>query len=237
MTLSDAGPIDPRLPSHDPDGAVDRLLDAAEMLVACQGLGVTDRAIVAASGHRNNSAISYHFGNRQGLLDAVWHRRTARVETRRIAFLAAAGVSIDQVDQRTALTCYVKTLTDEIASLEPSYWARFNERVLQERPFNFLDWVSEDLERFSGLVPLSSLLLLFGRLRSITASGIEPVAGNRVSLTVRFVITALAAWERDTVSGHTSWRNLDDLTADLVAMATAILDVPSRDLDFSPDKH
>ncbi|MET1006076.1 MAG: hypothetical protein ABWX96_11030 [Propionibacteriaceae bacterium] len=221
-------PVDPRLPRHDPDGAVDRLLDAAEMLVAKQGLGVTDRAIVAASGHRNNSAITYHFGNRQGLLDAVWQRRTARVERRRAAFLLAAGTDLRQVDLRTAVTCYVTAFTDELASLTPSYWARFNERTLQERPLNFVDWVTVDLERFSGTVPLHSLLALFGRMRELTGYGVEPVAGNRVALTVRFVITTLAAWERDSEAGHSSWRNLDELGSDLIEMAMSILDTPEK---------
>jgi len=191
--------------------------------VARQGLGVTDRAIVAASGHRNNSAISYHFGNRQGLLDAVWQRRTARVERRRADFLAAAGTSLERVDLRTALTCYVTAFTDEMASLTPSYWARFNERALQEAPLNFIDSVAVDLERFSGQVPLHDLLTLFGRMRDLTASGIEPAAGNRVALTVRFVITTLAAWERDSEAGRSSWRNLDELAADVIDFSMSIL--------------
>jgi AcrR family transcriptional regulator len=234
----DPAPVDPRFQRPDVDGAAERLLDAAEKLVAQRGLTVTDRAIVVESGHRNNSAIAYHFGNRQGLLDAVWQRRTARVEVRRLAYLHSLGLTLDDVhrlDQQAALSCWVGSVTGEMASLDPSYWARFNERVLQERPLNFVDWVTADLERFPGSVPLDSLLSVFGRLRELTLAGQEPAAGNRVALTVRFVIGALAAWERDQEAVESAGQSLVELSSELVQLALAILNASGPVLDKEQD--
>ncbi|MCW2930797.1 MAG: regulatory protein TetR, partial [Actinomycetia bacterium] len=49
-----------------------RLLEAAGPLLATRGLDVPDRVIIAAAGHRNKSAIAYHFGSRAGLIHAIW---------------------------------------------------------------------------------------------------------------------------------------------------------------------
>src|SRR6478735_771485 len=77
---------DPRAPS---DVVQDRLIDAAERLVALHtDEGTSSRAIIAAAGQRHNSAITYHFGDRRGLLDAVWERRSAVVNRRRLELIA-----------------------------------------------------------------------------------------------------------------------------------------------------
>ena len=41
------------------------------------------REITHAAGHRNASAVAYHFVDRQGLLDAVWQRRTQLTNAQR----------------------------------------------------------------------------------------------------------------------------------------------------------
>ena len=48
------------------------LMRSAERLFATQGPGnVTSRAIVEASGQKNESALQYHFGNREGLIREI----------------------------------------------------------------------------------------------------------------------------------------------------------------------
>lgn len=62
----------------------DRLLDEAEHLFARGGIaGVTTREITEAAEQRNTSAISYHFGSRDGLLLALLARRGGPVDDRR----------------------------------------------------------------------------------------------------------------------------------------------------------
>lgn len=46
------------------------------------------RDIAAAAGQRNNSAIQYHFGSRDGLIEAVVEFRLATLEVRRLELLA-----------------------------------------------------------------------------------------------------------------------------------------------------
>ena len=71
------------------------LLDAAEQLFAQRGFyGVSVRDITGAA-NVDVALASYHFGNKQGLLEAVFMRRAEDLNTERIArldaVLAAAG--------------------------------------------------------------------------------------------------------------------------------------------------
>ncbi|HRW39179.1 MAG TPA: TetR family transcriptional regulator [Aquihabitans sp.] len=68
------------------------MLDEAERRFARDGVeGVTTREIVEAAGQRNASAISYHFGSRQGLLGALLARRGGPVDEERGRRRAALG--------------------------------------------------------------------------------------------------------------------------------------------------
>jgi AcrR family transcriptional regulator len=65
-------------------GARELLLNAAERLFGERGIeAVSLREIAAAAGQKNNSAVSYHFCDKQGLVDALIADRIAKVEQRR----------------------------------------------------------------------------------------------------------------------------------------------------------
>jgi AcrR family transcriptional regulator len=62
---------DARRPSRS-ENTRQALMRSAERLFAAQGLqNVTSRAIVEASGQKNESALQYHFGNREGLIREI----------------------------------------------------------------------------------------------------------------------------------------------------------------------
>ncbi|MCB1693376.1 MAG: TetR/AcrR family transcriptional regulator [Pseudomonadales bacterium] len=68
----------------------DRLMRAAEKLVAERGLeNVTLRAITTAAEQKNESALQYHFGGRDGLIEAIHHARNAQVQEKRAEMLDA----------------------------------------------------------------------------------------------------------------------------------------------------
>ncbi len=67
-----------------------RLIRAAERLFAEHGFkAVSLRQIGAAAGQRNTSAVRYHFGTKERLIEAIFERRQAELEGYRQALLAA----------------------------------------------------------------------------------------------------------------------------------------------------
>lgn len=56
---------------------------AAEKLFAERGVdAVSLREVSAAAGQANNSAVSYHFGSREGLIDAILERHSSAIQAR-----------------------------------------------------------------------------------------------------------------------------------------------------------
>jgi AcrR family transcriptional regulator len=70
------------------------LLDAAERLMAEHGAdGVSMREISVGAGQGNNNAAQYHFGSREGIINAVLDRRMAPIDARRAEMIAALGTA------------------------------------------------------------------------------------------------------------------------------------------------
>ncbi|WTW99254.1 TetR/AcrR family transcriptional regulator [Streptomycetaceae bacterium NBC_01309] len=75
----------------DPGPTRRALLDAAIRLFALRGVDVVSQAeIVRAAGQRNTAALVYHFGGRDGLLEALVDEHLTRIRNRRLDLLARA---------------------------------------------------------------------------------------------------------------------------------------------------
>src|SRR6266700_7653844 len=85
------------------------LLDAAERLFAEHGVhAVGIRQISQAADQGNNTAVSYHFGSKTGLLRAIIRRHADAIEQRRSAMIAGLG---DSGDLRAWTACAVVPVT------------------------------------------------------------------------------------------------------------------------------
>jgi len=70
----------------------ERLATAAEHLFAAEGLyRVTNREILDAAGQRNASALTYHFGSRDGLMVHILQRHGASLDVERGVLAAGLG--------------------------------------------------------------------------------------------------------------------------------------------------
>jgi len=65
----------------------DRILDAAERLFATQGVSGTSLRNVIKEAGVNTAAVHYHFGSREGLVEAVLVRRAAPINNERLRLL------------------------------------------------------------------------------------------------------------------------------------------------------
>ncbi len=99
------------------------MIDAAERLAAERGLaGLTVQAVQEAAGQRNKSAVQYHFGGRQGLVNALLATRMAAASQRRLSMLLELPES---PSTRELVEVLVVPLVESVLARRPSYWARF----------------------------------------------------------------------------------------------------------------
>jgi AcrR family transcriptional regulator len=202
------------------------LLAAAEELFATRGLEVPNREIVAAAGQHNRSAITYHFASRAGLIEAVCERHETTIALHRRHLLARLPGPGERTT-RQLVEAHVQPLAAEMLRCSPSHWARLSEMLLADQPL----WPGRAAGPPGHPWPqqrqdaeLSDLLeLMVAHLSQLP----EPEAGGRVTLTVRFLNSGLAGWERDSAAGVDVAAPLAPFTLILTDLAVAMLDAPS----------
>ncbi|WP_163544124.1 TetR/AcrR family transcriptional regulator [Occultella kanbiaonis] len=187
------------IPVLEPSPAQVRLMESAERLVALRGFdGASSRAITQEAGHRNHSAIAYYFGNREGLIDSVYHWRSKPINVDRRAMVDDLVAHGRDTDPEALMRAFVEPYATALAALRPSFWARYTVAALADRPLIFMGEVRRDLKRFSDIeVPLSVTLNLFDMMRAVACGGREPAAGLRVAVVIRSINATMAAWEAD----------------------------------------
>ncbi|MCB0964655.1 MAG: TetR/AcrR family transcriptional regulator [Acidimicrobiales bacterium] len=193
--------------------ATARLIDAAERIVAEQGLGaMTARAVQEAAGQANKSAVQYHFGDRDGLIRAVVEARMARANDRRTSMLLALD---DDPTLRELVEVYVLPLAESVESHEPSHWARFLLQAVNDPKIGVVAMDSVQSEAFRAVQRR-----LLARMDHVP----EPLRPLRLGAALGFVCAALAAYE---VAGPPDGVSADELNADLVDACVGLLTVPS----------
>lgn len=197
--------------SRRPEASVrERLLDAAEDLIADRGTDeVSLREVTAAASARNASAVQYHFGDRAGLLQALIARHRPAVEARRHELLDGLAAGAGLGDLADAL---VRPLAERRSVPGGAGYLQLLSD-LANRPRPAIDPASlED--------PSDSLY----RWRAEVGPRLPPgaVVLHRRFVAIRFALTELARRGR---SGSTS---LDDelFERDLIDQVTGLLDAP-----------
>jgi AcrR family transcriptional regulator len=203
-----------------------RLLAAAEQLFATRGLGVANREIVAAAGQHNQSAITYHFASRPGLLDAVCERHETPVAQHR-QYLIARLPGPEGRTTRQLVEAHVQPLAAEMLHCAPSYWARLSELLLAGQPLRFGRGTEPSAhprpQRRADAVRSELFELMVAHLSHLP----QPEAADRVALTVRFLDSGLARWEHDSQAGADGVAPLAPFTLILTDLGVAMLDAPS----------
>lgn len=190
------------------------LLDTAERLFATHGLeAVSLRDIAATAGQLNHSAVQYHFGDRAGLVTAIFERRMETVNERRThIFAARAGADATLEDLVEAVIRPVV----EVVSESNSWYGRFLAHTLWDPVAARLASESRHYETMRvGLAQIDESL------------GDLPAGDRqrRMALATALVVSALAGWEWARDRGEpTDEPNL--LIAELVSICVAVLTAP-----------
>jgi AcrR family transcriptional regulator len=103
------------------------MIEVAERLYAERGInGVSLREIGAAAGQRNTAAARYHFGTKQGLVDAVFEHRMVPINARRLALLDELDAEGRGHDLTGLAEAFLFPLAEELGEVgRPSFYLRF----------------------------------------------------------------------------------------------------------------
>jgi AcrR family transcriptional regulator len=188
--------------------AKERLIRAAEHLFARHGVHRTQmNEINARAGQRNPSAVHYHFGSREGLLQAIIERHSTVLDAERARRLDALPPDPSLTDIVAAI---LVPLTAELAS---------------ESGRDYLRVVPQSL---STPVAPPAITAAFTLAEKALSDLPEPLRRERLSAMFLASSTLLARRAADVEEGRAT--GLDDATfiANLIAMATAMLTAPLR---------
>jgi AcrR family transcriptional regulator len=92
------------------------LIEAAERLIAQKGIAhVSTREILQEAGQRNQSALQYHFGSKNGLVRATISERTHEIDDRRLELMAewTEAPSLSQIIEVLVLPLAERAENDE----------------------------------------------------------------------------------------------------------------------------
>lgn len=162
-----------------------RILDAAEELFARRGFHATSLRVITRTAHVNLAAVSYHFGGKEALLDAVLARRLGPLNLVRHARL-------DQVSREAEASGGVPDLR--------ALWCAFVEPTLSLRQADagaeaFLTLIGQVLADTRGVMMASFLRQmapLFLRLFEMTCQALPGVPRQLLFWRMHFAVGSLS---------------------------------------------
>ena len=192
------------------------IVATAERLFAEHGIaGVSLRDVSAAAGQRNHSAAQYHFGDRHGLVVAVYEARMSLVDQRRRELLDAITAE-DPADELVAVVEATIVPLLEVVAETDAWYGRF----IATTRWDPTAWaVIESLAEAGSL--RSSVQRLVRLLRDLPA----PIRRSRLDQMLTLVIGTIAGWEGAPDRGEPRLA-IEELAADLVVTSVALLSAP-----------
>ncbi|WP_242676580.1 TetR/AcrR family transcriptional regulator [Rhodococcus sp. ABRD24] len=208
----------------NPGNSKHAMIEVAERMFAERGLdGVSMRDIASASGQKNNSAVQYHFGGREGLVLEVFRRRMKEIDRTRHRFLDQIDAEGRGQDVRALVEAVVVPLADMLrTSSTDSFHVQFIARVSPS-----VDLTSPGLSSITEASGQVSERLL----KALTHLP-HSVAAARVDLMLTMAMSALAVFEQRRANGTQILQVSSDQTvAHLIDMSVGALEAPHTQVD------
>jgi AcrR family transcriptional regulator len=193
-----------------------RLVREAERLFARRGVWqVTVREITQAAGQRNVSALNYHFGSREGILDAILVRHGDPTDAARGEHLAAVGRDASSRDLMAAL---VVPYASHLGTPE----GRDYLRIVAQLTGQFSTWRDAN----PGVGPW--LIEILGILEERPAEVPAGLRRERVVEVIMLMTSALSERARAIESGRALELDEPTFVANLTDVLVGILEAPVR---------
>jgi AcrR family transcriptional regulator len=146
------------------------------------------KEISVAAGQRNNSAAQYYFGDRAGLVEAVFVNRMAPVNATRQRLLDEQPLTAEAWGVRSLVEIEVGPLLAVIAIDGPSWFARFLAQAFADDEYRSLLDLHHEINRPTRMM----MQLLERELNELPAR----VRRHRLDFASIMIVNVLAAYER-----------------------------------------
>jgi AcrR family transcriptional regulator len=197
----------------------EKLLRAAEHLFARHGLDVPIREIHALAGQKNASAIQYHFGSKEELVQAIIDRHAPTPDD---MDAVRADLESRQAVPRSFVEAIVRRLCAYLGNEESRDYIRFSFHYLQQTSLRAV--LAQETQHHSMAAVYAETELV----RRMFPALPERLVRERAVASMSFV--ALEVAERARLIDDASTEGVldeDEFIANLVDMAAAILTAPS----------
>jgi AcrR family transcriptional regulator len=203
-------------------GPQERLVRAAERLLAEKGLGaVSTREIAREAGQKNHSALNYHFGSFDGLISAILDFRMAPLNARRLRLLRELRKTHGELEVKELVRVMVEPLAFELLRPpEDSRYLRLLSQLVGHGEWQSM--FSEKPERSSALLETGEALLA-----QLETEMDQEIAFERLRLLGLHVLMTVTEWDAMARRGELqldaealAWR-VDNLVKYLAAALTA----------------
>ncbi|MEV6767525.1 TetR family transcriptional regulator [Nocardia sp. NPDC051030] len=190
------------------------ILLAGERTIAERGPDVALRDIAVAAGQRNNSAVHYHFGSRDGLIVAIIERHQPALENRRTALLADHEASGAADTVAALIAILVRPMFDVPYTEGSTHYARFLEQARAHPAVGGPDLHEKRWHATRVLV---------ARLFKAMPYGSPAIKRYRLQAMSTVMFALLADYERQEFGGETDRITVQD---NILAMLVGLLTEP-----------
>ncbi|MDI9915120.1 TetR family transcriptional regulator [Rhodococcus sp. IEGM 1379] len=193
-----------------------KLLEVAEVLFARKGIEATLVGdIVQGAGQRNPSALRYHFGSREGILQAIREKYLVQLEVRRTAMLATWP---DTTTPRECVELIVVPLGEMLSTEAGRRYLRILGQTIYQLEPEQIDQVPPN---FPSL--MRSIELLRASIGDLPA----PVVNERVRGAILLATALLAVRARELTGRRRLPLSAADFQANVIDMTVAALTAQS----------
>lgn len=197
------------------------LILAAERIFSEEGISNTSlRRITQAAGQRNESAIHYHFGSREGVVQAILDLRTTSVNAARTALITefretAGGAPLGSREVARALVAPLADYLRQVAG--QSHYLRFLGMLWLDRPM----W-----RKFEGRTQDSGLQMMREALIEAKPHMPAMIIRQRLAMSIQMANSTLSHMERLAFDrgADFDWKRAEAQFSDLIDSIASVFD-------------
>ncbi len=197
----------------------EQLLEAGQRLFAEKGpFRAPLKQVVEAAGQRNASALHYHFGGRQGLLEAILARYNEPIEAERMLLLDQLHDTGRERELRALVTAVVVPLTRQLDTADGRQFLSIVSQLV-----DLFDRWDEDEQRTPQQV-----LRAFRAIEAALPVDLAPeVRHERLTRFLGLVTEAMGARARRIEAGRPLRLAAEEFQRNLIDMAVGALSAPA----------